>query len=80
MKMRPAILSPPCSPGCDQRIRQRYFDSKPGLLDELARADLAEQPDGFDFAGLRAFLDTRAERIAMRKPTKSRRVAKLLPT
>jgi AcrR family transcriptional regulator len=43
----------------------RHFDSKLALLEELARAHIGETPDEFDFEGLRAFADTRAELVSI---------------
>lgn len=43
----------------------RHFDSKEALLEELAREKITETPAEFDFEGLLAFDDTRAELIAI---------------
>ncbi len=43
----------------------RHFKSKEALLEELARDRITETPDEFDFDGLRAFNDTRAELVAL---------------
>ncbi len=43
----------------------RHFESKEALFEELAREQITETPEEFDFEGLRAFGDTRAELIAL---------------
>jgi AcrR family transcriptional regulator len=43
----------------------RHFPSKEALFEEIAREWITETPDGFDFEGLRAFGDTRAELVAL---------------
>jgi len=43
----------------------RHFDSKRALLEELAREQITETPGEFDFEGLKAFGDTRAELVAL---------------
>ncbi len=43
----------------------RHFQSKDALLEELAREHITETPDEFDFEGLRAYNDTRAELVAL---------------
>ncbi len=43
----------------------RHFKSKEALLEELARERITETPDEFDFDGLSAFNDTRAELVAL---------------
>ena len=43
----------------------RHFPSKEALFEELARERITETPDEFDFDGLRAFADTRAELLAL---------------
>ncbi len=43
----------------------RHFRSKEALLEELARDRITETPEEFDFEGIRAFNDTRAELIAL---------------
>lgn len=41
----------------------RHFESKGALLEELAREQISETPDEFDFEGLKALGNTRAELI-----------------
>lgn len=41
----------------------RHFESKGALLEELAREKISEAPDEFDFEGLKALGNTRAELI-----------------
>ena len=43
----------------------RHFDSKEALFEELAAERITETPGEFDFEGLRAFGDTRAELVAL---------------
>lgn len=43
----------------------RHFASKEALFQELARERITESPDEFDFEGLRALHDTRAELISL---------------
>jgi AcrR family transcriptional regulator len=43
----------------------RHFASKEALFEEIARERITETPGEFDFEGLRAFGDTRAELIAL---------------
>ena len=43
----------------------RHFPGKEALFEELAREHITETPDEFDFDGLKAFGDTRAELIAL---------------
>lgn len=43
----------------------RHFTSKEALFEELARERITETPGEFDFEGLRAFNDTRAELLAL---------------
>ena len=43
----------------------RHFESKEALFAELAAERITETPDEFDFEGLRAFGDTRAELVAL---------------
>jgi AcrR family transcriptional regulator len=43
----------------------RHFPSKEALFEELASERITETPDEFDFEGLRAFADTRAELVAL---------------
>lgn len=43
----------------------RHFDSKQALFEELARERITETPGEFDFEGLKAFGDTRAELVAL---------------
>jgi AcrR family transcriptional regulator len=43
----------------------RHFESKEALFEELAAERITETPDEFDFEGLRAFGDTRAELVAL---------------
>jgi AcrR family transcriptional regulator len=43
----------------------RHFDSKEALFEELARERITETPGEFDFEGLKAFGDTRAELVAL---------------
>ena len=43
----------------------RHFESKEALFEELAAERVTETPDEFDFEGLRAFGDTRAELVAL---------------
>ncbi len=43
----------------------RHFHSKEALLEELAREHITETPGEFDFEGLRAYNDTRAELVAL---------------
>ena len=43
----------------------RHFASKEALFEELAAERITETPDEFDFEGLRAFGDTRAELVAL---------------
>lgn len=43
----------------------RHFPGKEALFEELAREHITETPDEFDFDGLEAFGDTRAELIAL---------------
>ena len=43
----------------------RHFPSKEALFEELAREQVTETPDEFDFDGLKAFGDTRAELVAL---------------
>lgn len=43
----------------------RHFRGKQALFEELARERITETPDEFDFEGLKAFDDTRAELIAL---------------
>lgn len=43
----------------------RHFSSKEALFEEIARERITETPDEFDFEGLRAFGDTRAELVAL---------------
>jgi AcrR family transcriptional regulator len=43
----------------------RHFPSKEALFEEIARERITEIPDAFDFEGLRAFGDTRAELVAL---------------
>jgi AcrR family transcriptional regulator len=43
----------------------RHFASKEALFQELARERITETPDEFDFEGLRALNDTRAELISL---------------
>lgn len=43
----------------------RHFPSKEALFEELALERVTETPDEFDFEGLAAFGDTRAELIAL---------------
>ena len=43
----------------------RHFPSKEALFEELARERITETPDEFDFEGLRAFGDTRAELLSL---------------
>jgi AcrR family transcriptional regulator len=43
----------------------RHFPGKEALFEELARERITETPDEFDFDGLKAFGDTRAELIAL---------------
>jgi AcrR family transcriptional regulator len=43
----------------------RHFPSKEALFEELARERVTETPDEFDFDGLKAFGDTRAELVAL---------------
>ena len=43
----------------------RHFPGKEALFEELARERMTETPDEFDFEGLRAFGDTRAELISL---------------
>lgn len=43
----------------------RHFPGKQALFEELARERITETPDEFDFEGLRAFGDTRAELISL---------------
>jgi AcrR family transcriptional regulator len=43
----------------------RHFKSKQALFEVLAREAITETPEEFDFEGLRAFDDTRAELIAL---------------
>jgi AcrR family transcriptional regulator len=43
----------------------RHFPGKEALFEELARERITETPDEFDFDGLRAFGDTRAELISL---------------
>lgn len=43
----------------------RHFPSKEALFEELAREHITETPGEFDFEGLRAFDDTRAELVAL---------------
>jgi AcrR family transcriptional regulator len=43
----------------------RHFPSKEALFEEIAREWITETPDAFDFEGLRAFGDTRAELVAL---------------
>jgi AcrR family transcriptional regulator len=43
----------------------RHFPSKEALFEELARERITETPDEFDFDGLRAFDNTRAELVSL---------------
>lgn len=43
----------------------RHFASKEALFEEIARDRITETPGEFDFEGLRAFGDTRAELVAL---------------
>jgi AcrR family transcriptional regulator len=43
----------------------RHFPGKQALFEELARERITETPDEFDFDGLKAFGDTRAELISL---------------
>jgi AcrR family transcriptional regulator len=43
----------------------RHFPGKQALFEELARERITETPDEFDFEGLKAFGDTRAELISI---------------
>jgi AcrR family transcriptional regulator len=43
----------------------RHFPGKEALFEELARERITETPDEFDFDGLKAFGDTRAELITL---------------
>lgn len=43
----------------------RHFPSKEALFEELARERITETPEEFDFEGLRAFGDTRAELLSL---------------
>jgi AcrR family transcriptional regulator len=43
----------------------RHFQGKQALFEELARERITETPDEFDFDGLKAFGDTRAELISL---------------
>ena len=43
----------------------RHFGSKQALFEELARERITETPAEFDFEGLKAFGDTRAELVAL---------------
>ena len=43
----------------------RHFPGKEALFEELARERITETPDEFDFEGLKAFGDTRAELVAI---------------
>jgi AcrR family transcriptional regulator len=43
----------------------RHFPGKQVLFEELVRERITETPDEFDFEGLKAFGDTRAELIAL---------------
>ena len=43
----------------------RHFDSKQALFEELARERITETPGEFDFEGLKAFGDSRAELVAL---------------
>ena len=43
----------------------RHFTGKEALFQELAQERITETPDEFDFEGLRAFGDTRAELVAL---------------
>jgi len=43
----------------------RHFESKQALFEELARERITETPGEFDFEGLKAFGDTRAELVAL---------------
>ena len=43
----------------------RHFPGKQALFEELARERITETPDEFDFDGLEAFGDTRAELISL---------------
>jgi len=43
----------------------RHFESKQALFEELARERITETPAEFDFEGLKAFGDTRAELLAL---------------
>ncbi len=43
----------------------RHFPGKQVLFEELARERITETPDEFDFEGLKAFGDTRAELISL---------------
>lgn len=43
----------------------RHFPSKEALFEEIAREQITETPDEFDFEGLRAFGETRAELVAL---------------
>ncbi len=43
----------------------RHFPSKEALFEELAKERITESPGEFDFEGLRAFGDTRAELVAL---------------
>ncbi|HSM29374.1 MAG TPA: helix-turn-helix domain-containing protein [Woeseiaceae bacterium] len=43
----------------------RHFESKEALFEELARERITETPGEFDFEGLKAFGDTRAELVAL---------------
>jgi len=43
----------------------RHFDSKQALFEVVARERITETPGEFDFEGLKAFGDTRAELVAL---------------
>jgi len=43
----------------------RHFESKEALFEEIARERITETPGDFDFEGLMAFGDTRAELVAL---------------
>lgn len=43
----------------------RHFEGKEALFEELAREQITETPDEFDFEGLGGFGDTRAELVAL---------------
>ncbi|MDX1572113.1 MAG: hypothetical protein R3200_16635, partial [Xanthomonadales bacterium] len=43
----------------------RHFQSKQALLEELAREQITETPDEFDFEGLTAMGDTRSELMVL---------------